>query len=41
MQDVILLERGAANAAAVALLEFLSTPNAVAMIRDFGYQVSN
>jgi molybdate transport system substrate-binding protein len=40
-QDVILLKRGAANAAAVALLEFLSTPNATAMIRDFGYRVSN
>jgi len=40
-QDVILLQRGASNAAAVTFLEFLSTPNATAMIRDFGYQVSN
>ncbi len=40
-QDAILLERGAGNAAAVALLEFLSTPNATAVIRDFGYLVSN
>lgn len=40
-QDAILLERGAANAAAVALLQFLSTPNAAAVILDFGYLVSN
>jgi len=40
-QDAILLARGATNAAAVALLEYLSTPNATAVIRDFGYRVLN
>ena len=38
-QDAILLERGAANAAAIALLEFLTTPEAKAVIRGFGYRV--
>ena len=40
-QDVILLKRGAGNAAAEALLEFLSTPDAAAVIRNFGYRVLN
>jgi len=40
-QDAILLKRGADNGAAVALLEFLSTSNAKAVIRDFGYLVLN
>ncbi len=40
-QDAILLERGAGNAAAIALLEFLSTPDAKAVIRGFGYRVTD
>ncbi len=40
-QDAILLERGAGNAAATALLAFLSTPEAKAVIRGFGYRVAD
>ena len=40
-QDAILLERGAGNAAAIALLEFLSTPKAKTVISGFGYQVTD
>ena len=39
-QDAILLERGAGNAAATALLTFLSTPEAKTIIRSFGYRVT-
>ena len=40
-QDAVLLERGAGNAAAVALLDFLATPEAKAVISDFGYRVTD
>lgn len=40
-QDAILLERGAGNAAAIALLEFLSTAEARAIIRGFGYRLAD
>jgi molybdate transport system substrate-binding protein len=40
-QDAILLERGAGNAAATALLTFLATPEAKAVIRRFGYRVGD
>ena len=40
-QDAILLERGAGNAAAAALLAYLSTPEAKTIIRDFGYRVTD
>ncbi len=40
-QDAILLERGAGNAAAIALLEFLSTAEARAVIRSFGYRLAD
>ena len=40
-QDAILLERGAGNAAATALLAFLATPEAKAVIRRFGYRVGD
>ncbi len=40
-QDAILLERGAGNAAAIALLEFLSTSEARAIIRGFGYRLAD
>jgi len=40
-QDVILLSRGASNAAATALLSFLSTPEAKTIIRGFGYRVAD
>ena len=40
-QDAILLERGAGNAAAIALLEFLSTDEARAIIRGFGYRLAD
>lgn len=40
-QDAILLERGAGNAAAIALLEFLSTAEARAIIRSFGYRLAD
>lgn len=40
-QDAILLERGAGNAAATALLAFLATPEAKAVIRGFGYRVTD
>ncbi len=36
-QDAILLERGVGNAAAIELLDFLSTPEAEAVLRRFGY----
>ncbi len=40
-QDAILLERSASNAAAAALLVFLATPEAKAVIRGFGYRVTD
>lgn len=40
-QDAILLERGVGNAAAIALLEFLSTAEARAIIRGFGYRLAD
>ncbi len=40
-QDAILLERAAGNAAATALLAYLSTPEARAIIRGFGYRVTD
>lgn len=36
-QDAVLLRRGAANAAAAALLSFLSDPRAVAIMASYGY----
>ncbi|MEE8543913.1 MAG: substrate-binding domain-containing protein, partial [Gammaproteobacteria bacterium] len=40
-QDAILLERGAGNAGASALLAFLATLEAKAVIRRFGYRVTD
>ena len=40
-QDAILLERAAGNAAATALLAYLSTPEAKTIIRGFGYRVTD
>ena len=40
-QDAILLERGAGNTAAISLLEFLSTAEAKAVIRNFGYRLAD
>jgi molybdate transport system substrate-binding protein len=37
-QDAALLKRGADNMAARALLDFLNTPAAVAVIRSYGYE---
>ena len=38
-QDAVLLSRGAGNAAAVALLDFLRTPPAARIVAEFGYGV--
>lgn len=38
-QDAVLLERGRANAAARALLDYLKTPEARAIIKRYGYGV--
>lgn len=38
-QDAALLKRGAGNAAARALLDFLGTPDAQAVIRSYGYDL--
>lgn len=38
-QDAALLKRGAANPAARALLDFLKTPQAQAVIRSYGYDL--
>lgn len=38
-QDAALLKRGEKNAAARALLEFLKTPQAQALIRSYGYDI--
>lgn len=38
-QDAALLKRGEANAAARALLDFLKTPQAQALIRGYGYAI--
>lgn len=38
-QDAALLKRGEANAAARALLDFLKTPQAQALIRSYGYDI--
>ena len=39
-QDAILLNRGADNPAAVAFIEFLSSPRARDLIRQFGYRAN-
>ncbi|MGI9259890.1 MAG: molybdate ABC transporter substrate-binding protein [Gammaproteobacteria bacterium] len=39
-QDAILLNRGVDNPAAVALIEFLSSPRARDLIRQFGYRTN-
>jgi molybdate transport system substrate-binding protein len=38
-QDAALLKRGAANPAAAALLDFLKSPEATAVIRSYGYEL--
>ncbi len=40
-QDIILLQRGADNTAAIALLEFLSAPESRTVISRFGYRVAD
>lgn len=40
LQDAVLLERGAGNAAARAFLSFLKTPDATRVIEQFGYGIS-
>jgi molybdate transport system substrate-binding protein len=37
-QDAVLLRHGANNAAARALLDYLNTPAAIAVIRSYGYE---
>lgn len=37
-QDAVLLERGASNPAAAALVDYLKGPQAAAIIQSFGYQ---
>lgn len=39
LQDAVLLKKGAENPAAVALLKFLKTPEAQAIIRQYGYDI--
>ncbi|MDD5578153.1 MAG: molybdate ABC transporter substrate-binding protein [Methylobacter sp.] len=40
LQDVILLKKGAENPAAPALLKFLTSPEAQAIIRKYGYDIA-
>ncbi len=41
LQDAVLLKTGAANEAATAFVAFLRSPEAVEMIRSFGYGISD
>jgi len=41
LQDAVLLKAGAANPAAVAFVDFLESPEAIAVINSFGYGVGN
>ena len=41
LQEAILLKTGAENPAALALLEFLKSPEALAIIEHYGYGLSN
>jgi molybdate transport system substrate-binding protein len=38
-QDAVLLQRGANNPAAVALVALLQSPNIKALIRSYGYDI--